>query len=327
MNIYNSQQLQKKIKILNSFLDAYGRKPYNVPKNFELLYKCINPKCVSHQKQKDKFCVNIFKENAHCWICNTKLKNLSYLVKRLAPKYIDEWNVVSNTIIYDRTETLESTKVWYDDIFKTLIPIQRLSKNHRARRYVHDVRGIDLVTAVKYDIRYAEAVKIDDKVLRKHICLPSYAATGGIDFLFFRSIDTNFKYNCRTSKKEIIFNESHIDWKSDIALTEGIFDAVKLSQRVQSVPLLGSSLTPDSKLFKKIVREKPKSIVVCLDPDALAKQKQIMDLLVKWGITVWSMETDYNDLGDSTLEEIDEAIRNIRNYDWDYKIQLSLRLN
>jgi hypothetical protein len=307
-------------------LDAYGRRPSTVPKNGELLYKCINPKCNSHNKRKDKFCVNIEKENAHCWVCNIKIKNIAYLIKRYASKLISEWNEVSGSYIPETIKNIEVEKVWYDDVFRNTIPLTQLSKNHSARKYVHDVRGIDIQTAVKFDIRYADQINIDNKVLRRSICIPSYSVQGGIDFLFFRSIDTNFKYNCKTSKKEIIFNESHIDWKGDIALSEGIFDAIKLSQRLQTIPLLGSTLSEDSKLYKKIIREKPRSVTVCLDPDALAKQRQIMLSLYKQQISVYSMETEYNDLGDSTPEEIENAIRNIKLFDSDYNIRMKLRL-
>ena len=52
--------------------------------------------------------------------------------------------------------------------------------------------------------------------------------------------------------KNIIFNELYVDWDSDLVITEGIFDAIKAGPN--SIPLLGSTVRENSKLFQKIIK-------------------------------------------------------------------------
>jgi len=59
------------------------------------------------------------------------------------------------------------------------------------------------------------------------------------------------KYKNPDASKDVVFNELNIDWKDKIFLVEGVFDAIKAG--TDSVPLLGSTLNENSKLFQKIV--------------------------------------------------------------------------
>jgi len=320
MSISNSVLQQKKINLLNQVLDAYVTKPTYVPANGEINYKCINPKCLSHKKKKDKLCINIIKENCHCWVCNLKVRNLSYLIRKIKPSFLQSWNEISDN--KNKSQFLnikiDSPKKLYDNSISELPLISNLSHLHPAREYLLD-RGINVLKSTMFNLRYVEQLNIDGKFIKNSICVPSHSFDG-IDFLFFRSIDSSFKFNCKSEKTQIIFNDLYINWSQPICLVEGIFDALKLFPHIQTIPLLGSSLSKDSVLFKKIYKLKPK-IIVCLDPDALDKQFKILEILSKWGIDCYSMETEYNDLGDSTEAEIKTAINNILPYNYQFKIR------
>ena len=85
------------------------------------------------------------------------------------------------------------------------------------------------------------------------IIVPSFNESGDCNFFIARTYRDDWrKYmNPPTSKSKIIFNELYIDWCEDLTLTEGVFDAIVAGKN--SVPILGSSLKEQSKLFKSII--------------------------------------------------------------------------
>ena len=315
--------LSKKLNILNRFLESYYRKNYSIPDNGELIFKCVNPNCNSHNKRKDKFCVNIVKENAHCWVCHTKFKNLGQLVEVRSPNLLNEWKELTG---YRTTlpTPAEEIKLYYDGLFQQTIPLEFLKDNHAARQYLRS-RYINLEKARLFNIRYVESIPFKNKTLKEFICVPSHSDLG-IDYLFFRSIKTNFKINTTSKKTKIIFNDLLINWKKQIFLTEGVFDALRLfDYGEQSIPLLGSSLSYESDLFKKILQQKPQ-VVLALDPDALEQQLRIMNMLKKWNIDVYSMEMINNDIGASTDNEIKEALDKIVPYNTTYQLTKGIKI-
>ena len=117
--------------------------------------------------------------------------------------------------------------------------------------------------------------------------------------------------------KDIIFNHLYIDWDSDIILVEGVFDAIVAGPN--AIPLLGSTLREESKLFQEIVRN-DSSIFIALDKDAEKKSKKIISKLLSYGIEIYKIDTSgLDDVGVMTKEEFvtrkEEAI-NIKNDDY-----------
>ena len=103
------------------------------------------------------------------------------------------------------------------------------------------------------------------------------------------------KYKNPRVSKDIIFNDLNIDWDEDVILTEGVFDAMKCEN---AIPLLGSTLRENSKLFQKICRHSP-DIYMALDEDAKAKEFGIAKKLREYGIKVMSIDiAGYSDLGE-----------------------------
>ena len=85
------------------------------------------------------------------------------------------------------------------------------------------------------------------------IIIPSFNENGDCNYFIGRTYQNDWrKYmNPPTAKSKIIFNELYIDWDEDLTLTEGVFDAIIAGKN--SVPILGSSLREQSKLFKSII--------------------------------------------------------------------------
>lgn len=312
----NDNIVLKKLNILNSFLSNYNNRNTSIPNNGELIYRCVNKNCPSHIKRKDKFCVNILKESAHCWVCGIKFNNLNIVVKKFGNKFFDNWKLFSKNKFKPIIPEEEPIS-YFDDLFLKTKSIENLKENHAARLYLKS-RYISLEKAKKFNISYVDFLNVSGKTIKNFICIPSHSENG-MDYLFFRSILTNYKLNTKAKKTNIIFNDLFINWKKPIFLTEGVFDALRLfDYDEQAIPILGSSVSQESNIFKKILKIKPK-IIVALDPDAIQSQLKILDLFYKWNVDVYSMELNRNDIAASTEEEIIYALKNIKKFNNTYK--------
>ena len=82
-------------------------------------------------------------------------------------------------------------------------------------------------------------------------------------------------------------------------LVEGVFDAMKCEN---AIPLLGSTLRENSRLFQKICEHKP-DIYLALDEDVKEKEFGIAKRLREYGIKVKSIDVSgYSDIGEMTKE-------------------------
>ena len=101
--------------------------------------------------------------------------------------------------------------------------------------------------------------------------------------------------------KDIIFNDLYLDWSVPVTLVEGVFDAIVAGDN--SIPILGSTLRKDSKLFQKIA-DKGVSVYLALDPDAEKKSLHIARSLLEYGIEVYKVDVSpYKDVGEMTKEQ------------------------
>ena len=130
---------------------------------------------------------------------------------------------------------------------------------------------------------------------RNRIIVPSFDQDGDISYFIARSYSgDSFKYKNPKASKDITFNELYIDWNKDLVLVEGVFDALVAGN---AVPILGSTLREGSKLLRKIVwNDTP--IYVALDPDAAAKERRIIEMLLRYDIELYKIDVSgYEDVG------------------------------
>jgi DNA primase len=149
------------------------------------------------------------------------------------------------------------------------------------------------------------------------VIFPSFNEKGKVNYFVARNYVDDFrKYMNPDASKDIVFNELYIDWSSDVVLVEGIFDAVKAEN---AIPILGSTLREDSKLFAKIIEKDP-ALYIALDPDAEKKAAKIINSLLSYDIELYKIPIPSNkDVGDMTKEEFQEyksQARLIKNTDY-----------
>jgi hypothetical protein len=144
---------------------------------------------------------------------------------------------------------------------------------------------------------------------RNRIIIPSFDVYGNLNYWIARSFTGDrLKYKNPPKelipKQKIIINEFWVSWDQEIVLVEGIFDAIKWRKH-NVIPILGSYLSNDSLLFQRLIIEKPPRILVALDNDAIDKQRFLVNMLQKKGLTAISVEEKLkSDWGDMNHVEI-----------------------
>jgi DNA primase len=133
-------------------------------------------------------------------------------------------------------------------------------------------RGITDEIIEKYDIGFCDKGSHSNRII-----VPSYNKKGELNYYTARSWlpYTKAKYkNPEAEKDKIIFNEYLINWKKDIYLVEGVFDAFFLPN---SIPMLGKHLP--SLLFETLYSKAKKNIIISLDGDAFQNAIQLYEEL------------------------------------------------
>lgn len=133
-------------------------------------------------------------------------------------------------------------------------------------------RGITDEIIEKYDIGFCDKGSHANRII-----VPSYTKKGELNYYIARSWlpYTKAKYkNPEAEKDKIIFNEHLINWKKDIFLVEGVFDAFFLPN---SIPMLGKHLS--SLLFETLYTKATKNIIISLDGDAFENALQVYEEL------------------------------------------------
>jgi len=265
----------------------------------EHLFFC--PKCKHHKK---KLSVNLIKDKFKCWVCDFA-GPASRLVKRFGTySQLKKWNELCgiveienfDLIFNHKEEEVEEQKIDLPEHFVSLCNKDYGLSSIDARRYLSE-RGITKKDILKWKIGYCNIGPYE-----KRIVVPSFDLNGKANYFIARTYakNKNKKYMNPNVSKDIIFNELYIDWSKDVVLVEGVFDAIKAEN---AIPLLGSTLREDSKLFKQIVRNDP-VLYIALDPDAEKKAEKLIMALLSYDIEIYRVPVPNGmDVGDMSHEQ------------------------
>jgi hypothetical protein len=286
--------VQKKFKIISTILgDSYSS-------NDEYLFAC--PYCRHHKK---KLSINIEKNVYKCWICESNGRDLRRLVRRFGDfNQLQEWDKLTNRI--DLNE--------FDDLFV------EHSANPEIPKYLGIPKGfmslsnepsLTTLPAINYlkrrgveegDILYWKMGYCLEGQYSNRIIIPSFDINGGLNYFVARSFSSDpRKYLNPPCSKDVIFNELYLEWDTDLVITEGVFDAIVAGPN--AVPLLGSTLRPNSKLFMKLVQNDT-PVFLALDPDAVKKEQRIIKMFLNYGLEVYTIDiSGYEDVAEMGREE------------------------
>ena len=288
----------EKTAVLKEILGGYNRTGH------ELLFSC--PKCKHHKR---KLSVNINKNVFKCWICDFKGTNINRLVRRYGDTTQKaKWGELTGQVeigqfdeiiasLFPDTEEDQPEVVKLPNEFLSLANKARSLLSTKARNYLNR-RGITDEDILFWKIGYCPSGEYAGRII-----IPSFNEDGDCNYFIGRTYQSDWrKYmNPQAAKSKIVFNELYIDWDEDLVLTEGVFDAIVAGKN--SVPILGSSLKEQSRLFKKII-ENDTPVYVALDPDAEEKASSLVQNLIKYGAEVYKIRVSpYNDVGEMPKKE------------------------
>jgi DNA primase len=285
--------MREKLQILKDVLGQYR------VSNQEHLFLC--PYCEHHKR---KFSINIEKNVYKCWVCDTRGLDIYQIIRKHGSfNNVQQWRVLTNKVeigefdnLFGEPEEIKEEKIPLPKEFVSLVndapvtarpPLNYLKK-----------RGVTKEDILRWKIGYCY-----DGVYKNRIIVPSFGMTGYANFFIARSYNGDWKrYKNPQVNRNIIFNELYVDWDKDVILVEGAFDAIRAYSIGSSIPLLGSTLRIESKLFQSIVRHDPK-VYVALDEDAQYKSSKITQNLMKYGIKTYSIDTSgYEDIAEMPRE-------------------------
>jgi len=277
-------------------LDEILGKPYKQGKEYLYPSRC----CAHH---KPKLSVNFAKNAFKCWACDHRGSSLRRLVRRWGDvSHISRWKDFDADIelgdldnLFAKEEEIKQ-RIDLPNEFQTLTgrshpPSSRIVFNYLRKR------GISEKDILYWKIGYCGSGEYKNRVI-----LPSFDEDGYCNFFTSRAYDPNMwpPYMNGPGNKDIIFNELLIDWEREVTLVEGVFDAIVAGEN--SIPILGSTLREDSKLFRKIVvNDTP--VLLGLDEDAQKKALRLVRALLSYDVEVRLLDTSgYKDIGEMPEE-------------------------
>ena len=286
--------MHKKFKIISAILgDSYAS-------NNEHLFAC--PYCKHYKK---KLSVNIEKNVYKCWICETIGRDIRRLVRRFGDfNQLQEWDKLTNRININEFDDLFAEERRDPKVSEYLgLPSGFISLNNKpslsatpALNYLKK-RGILNKDALYWKMGYCMDGRYTNRII-----IPSFNENGDLNYFVARSFSSDpRKYLNPPVSKDVVFNELYLEWDTDLVITEGIFDAIIAGPN--AVPLLGSTLHPNSKLFMKIVQNDT-PVFLALDPDADKKEERIIKLFLTYGLEVYKIDINgYEDVSEMGREE------------------------
>ena len=310
-------EISEKLRIVESFLGDYRKV------GEEYLYYCCF--CKHHKK---KLSLNYSKGKYKCWVCDLSGNIRSLVRKKANYENFQKWKMLDgevdlNTNLDDLfAEQAESGEeiLSLPDNFYTLTSKEQTIPKTQALNYLKK-RGI-----TEHDIIFWKMGVCFDGEYKGRIVFPSFNIKGDLNYYVARTYTgAKFnKYKLPEASKDIIFNELNLDFDHDIILVEGIFDAIKAGQN--AVPMLGSTLREESRLFQKIVGyDTP--VYMALDPDATKKENQIIRTLINYGVETYKVDIlPYKDAGEMTKEEFQKRKTEAKRMTYETLLQQELEV-
>jgi DNA primase len=267
----------------------------------QLLFYC--PKCEHHKK---KLSVNLEKGYFKCWVCDWSGRNLYKIIRRHGSyQQKQHWrrltqqveiNNFAERLFGEEPITEEEQNVKLPHGFVSLVNKNLPSTSRPALNYLES-RGITKKDIFKWKIGYCAHGEYASRIV-----VPSFDIDGNINYYIGRTYSGAWsRYLNPKISKNIIFNHLYVDFDEDLVIVEGVFDAIKAGQN--SIPLLGSTLTENSKLFMEIVNNDT-PVYLALDSDANKKTNKLIKLFLKYDIEIYNVDINpYSDVGEMTNKE------------------------
>jgi hypothetical protein len=279
--------------LLSGLIDqvlGYGEKATKTNRK----YHCPFPDCPTHGTSKRKIEIDIITDSEGnnrwaCWVCGNKGRTIRSLFRKIGATASQLRDLSTIIVRTDRDD--QDTEV-FDGVlpveYKFLLDAKKSDILAKHAMLYLKKRGVTEQDIIKYQMGYCEEGPYAERII-----MPSFDATGKINFFVGRSFDpeVRLKYKYPQASRDIIPFEMYINWDVPVVLCEGGFDMLAIKRN--AIPLLGKSITP--KLMKKLVESKIQKVYVALDKDAIAMALKHCETLMSLGKKVFLVEMDDKD--------------------------------
>ena len=297
---------KNKLKIITILDSALG--VGSSLKGNEQAHHC--PFCNHHKK---KLQVNLDTQRWHCWVCDSKGRSISSLLRKLNVDLRDisvVKDVYGDEPEYDSKEEYVA-KLQLPKEFKQLyFKPKGINPSYNQALHYLNKRGITKADIVKYNIGYCDGGLYGGRVI-----IPSYDDNGDLNYFVARSFyeDDKMKYKNPPVSRDVIVFENMINWNEPITLVEGVFDSFSVKRNV--IPLLGKFLL--SKLKNKIMEKGVKDVTIMLDSDAVEDSTKHTEWFQKNGIKVRNIIPTDKDAGEMGFKKVNELLKEAKETGWD----------
>ena len=279
----------------------------------EYTFSC--PYCNHHKK---KLVINVSTEKWHCWVCCTKGIGVSRIFKKLkAYDKIPILNKFSKIKVNNKVEKKEHVSLPIE--FIPMVNGNISSPEFRNAASYLKRRGLNKIDVLSHNIGYCESGPYSGMII-----IPSYDKDGILNYFVGRSYyDTTFKHKNPKVSKDIIGFELLINWKENVNICEGVFDAITIGEN--TIPIFGKFLPKQLKL--KLKEKSVNRVNIVLDNDARKEALELSEYLISEGIDVRMVDipndTDPNELG---REKINELINKTETLDFRKIVEMKFGL-
>jgi len=286
--------MEEKLKIVTEILGDYRRS------SGEFLFYC--PYCEHHKKKMSiNFGLNAWK----CWVCDRRGKNIYRIIRKFGTyQQKQKWLELDGRLDLSEFDQMFMEMNDIEEVQTTSLPPEFISlcnkylprSSQSPLSYLYN-RGLTKQDIVLWKIGYCSEGRYGGRII-----IPSFNNKGDCNYFISRSyVGHKMKYLNPPVGKDIIFNELYVDWTEPIVLVEGVFDAIVAGDN--AVPILGSTLREDSKLFQAIAIN-DSQIFLALDSDADKKRDYIIKLFNRYDIDVKIVDTsNCEDVGSMSPKE------------------------
>ncbi len=268
---------------------------------------CPNKKCKSFNSSKLKLVIHLETQQYNCWVCGESGIGVKRLISKYKNSLISEAALVFKG--FSKSKEVESEQEYHIELPDGFILLAE-ARGHPDPDVKASIKYAELRGMSTRDLWYFKMGTVLNGRFRRRVIIPSFDDQGDLNYFVARSVSnmSRMKYiNSKVPKKDVIFNEINIDWKSELTLVEGPFDLTKANENATC--LLGCTLKEDQILFKKIVKNNT-SICLALDPDVIDKSHEIARLLTSYGISVRILDcSGYEDVGAMSKENFYERLQ------------------
>jgi len=301
--------MEEKRKIVSDILGGYSRR------GDEHLYSC--PYCNHHKRKMSvNFVQNVFK----CWVCDTRGKNIYRIVRKHGNyNQRQKWLELDGRLDLTEFDKLfnEINEVEVEQVIDLPKEMISLCNKHLPRssqkplEYLRD-RGISMEQIKLWKIGYCTEGRYGGRII-----IPSFNMNGDVNYFIARSyVGHKRKYLNPLASKDIIFNELIIDWDEPVVLVEGVFDA--LVAGTQAVPILGSTLRTNSRLFQALsINDTP--VYLGLDADAEKKASWMIKSMLEYDMEIYRIDTSaVEDIGSMSERQFYNAFQDAEPIESDF---------